>query len=146
MRFLINIEDVAHVIQLAVAPVFLLTSIGAVLSVMTIRLSRCIDRARQLEDNLENLDQKMRPYAHVELRILWRRARLIGAALTLCTISALLICTVVGILFVGGISDAQLGAAIALLFIAAMAALMVALLVFLVEIYLGIASLRIGPR
>jgi hypothetical protein len=146
MQFLINIEDVAHVIQLAVAPVFLLTSIGAVLSVMTIRLSRCIDRARQLEDNLENLDQKMRPYAHVELRILWRRARLIGAALTLCTISALLICTVVGILFVGGISDAQLGAAIALLFIAAMAALMVALLVFLVEIYLGIASLRIGPR
>ncbi|AAU91951.1 MULTISPECIES: DUF2721 domain-containing protein [Methylococcus] len=146
MQFLINVEDVAHVIQLAVAPVFLLTSIGAVLSVMTVRLSRCIDRARQLEDNLEHLDPKTRPHAHVELRILWRRARLIGAALTLCTISALLICTVVGILFVGGISDAQLGTAIALLFIAAMGALMLALLVFLVEIYLGIASLRIGPR
>ncbi|WP_232470774.1 MULTISPECIES: DUF2721 domain-containing protein [Methylococcus] len=109
-------------------------------------LSRCIDRARQLEDNLENLDQKMHPHALVELRILWRRARLIGAALTLCTISALLICTVVGILFVGGISEAQLGTAIALLFIAAMGVLMVALLVFLVEIYLGIASLRIRPR
>ncbi|QJD30285.1 DUF2721 domain-containing protein [Methylococcus geothermalis] len=146
MQFLINIEDVAHVIQLAVAPVFLLTSIGAVLSVMTVRLSRCIDRARYLEDNLERLDQKMRQFAHVELRILWRRARMIGAALTLCTISALLICTVVGILFVGGISDAQLGTAIALLFIAAMATLMLALLVFLVEIYIGIATLRVGPR
>ncbi|UZR29933.1 DUF2721 domain-containing protein [Methylococcus mesophilus] len=146
MQFLVNIEDVAHVIQLAVAPVFLLTSIGAVLSVMTVRLSRCIDRARYLEDNLEKLDQKMRHFAHVELRILWRRARMIGAALTLCTISALLICTVVGILFVGGISDTELGTAIALLFIAAMATLMLALLVFLVEIYIGIATLRVGPR
>lgn len=146
MQFLINIEDVAHVIQLAVAPVFLLSGISAMLSVMTVRLSRAIDRARYLEDNLEKLDQTMRHYAHIELKVLWRRARMIGVALTLCTISALLICSVIGILFVGGISDAQLGTAIALLFIAAMATLMLALLVFLVEIYIGIATLRVGPR
>jgi hypothetical protein len=42
---------VAHAIQLAVAPVFLLSGIGAILAVMTNRLGRIIDRARVLEKN-----------------------------------------------------------------------------------------------
>jgi len=44
-----GITAVAHVIQLSVAPVFLLSGIGAMLAVMTNRLARVIDRARTLE-------------------------------------------------------------------------------------------------
>jgi len=44
-----GINAVAHAIQLAVAPVFLLSGIGAVLAVLTNRLSRIIDRGRALD-------------------------------------------------------------------------------------------------
>jgi hypothetical protein len=54
-KFVLEFSDVAvaHAIELAVAPVFLLTGIGAILAVMTNRLGRVIDRARVLEERLQ---------------------------------------------------------------------------------------------
>ena len=44
-----GLSDITHTIQLAVAPVFLLSALGTTLSVLTTRLSRIIDRARLLD-------------------------------------------------------------------------------------------------
>ncbi len=44
-----DLNAISHVIQLSVAPVFLLTGIGALLGVVTNRLSRIVDRARTVE-------------------------------------------------------------------------------------------------
>ena len=75
---------VAHAIELAVAPVFLLTGIGAILAVMTNRLGRVIDRARVLEERLEGASQKSLATLRADLAVLSRRAKLIGRAITLC--------------------------------------------------------------
>jgi hypothetical protein len=101
MRELGDISGVAHAIQLSVAPVFLLTAVGALLGVITNRLARVIDRARVLEAKLENIAPADSPAIRNHLKVLSRRARYINFAITACTVTALLVCAVIAILFFG---------------------------------------------
>lgn len=140
------IPAVAHVIQMAVAPVFLLTGVGAILSVLTNRLGRIIDRARILEVRLPNVEEKGRNVLHSELAVLARRSQLIHWAISLCTIGALFICLVVATLFVGAFWGVDVSTFIGLLFIFAMLALIGGLVGFLREISLATTSVRIGMR
>ena len=141
-----TIGVVAHVIQLAVAPVFLLTAIGTLLSVMTNRLGRVIDRARLLEARLETAPSESIPAHHSHLATLSRRAKLIGRAIALSTTAALLVCTVIAILFLGDFLRFNITIPVALLFITAMLLLVLALLSFLREVFIATAALRIGPH
>jgi hypothetical protein len=141
-----QVTDMAHVIQLSVAPVFLLSGIGALLSVLTARVGRIVDRARQLESGLEGADELHQESIHRELTILARRGRWSNWAISLCTSCALLICTVIVILFVGAFLGVDVSAPIAFLFVFAMLTLIAGLLSFLHEIYLATAYLRIGRR
>ena len=45
-----HINGIAQVIQLAIAPVFLLTAVGTIIGVLSNRLARIVDRTRVLED------------------------------------------------------------------------------------------------
>ena len=137
---------VAHAIQLAVAPVFLLSGIGAILAVMTNRLGRVIDRGRVLEDRLGAASPKLVTTLRADLAILSRRAKLISRAITLCTTTALLVCTVIAVLFLSAFLRFDAAVPVALLFVAAMASFFLGLLTFLREIYLGTVSLRIGSH
>jgi hypothetical protein len=141
-----DVSAVAHVIQLAVAPVFLLTGIGAILAVMTNRLGRIIDRARVLEARLEGASPEALATLRADLATLSLRAKLIGRAITLCTATALLVCTVIAILFLSAFLHFDASIPVALLFVAAMSAFFLGLLWFLREIFVATASLRIGPR
>src|SRR5450830_972902 len=105
---MINLQlgDVGHTIQLAIAPVFLLTGVGTKLSVLTSRLARIIDRARVVEQLLRTEEGKrieMEAELEEELDELYRRSHLINRAITLSTTTGLLICLVIAALFVGGI-------------------------------------------
>lgn len=146
MRALADINDVAHAIQLAVAPVFLLTAVGAFLSVMTNRLARVIDRARSLEGRLEEAGPDTIPPLKEHLRVLSRRARYINIAITACTITALLVCAVIAIIFFGSYADIDTKVTVPLIFIFAMMSLMIGLLCFLQEVFLATLNLRIGPK
>ena len=147
MNLSLQISDIAHVIQLSVAPVFLITGIGALLSVLSFRLGRAVDRARVLQDILPAPDDEQRIAAiHSELCILSVRTGLINWAITLCTTSALLICLVIMVVFVGALVGLDIATPIAVLFILSIAALSSSLLIFLKEIRLATANLRIGPR
>jgi hypothetical protein len=137
---------VAHAVQLAVAPVFLLSGIGAMLAVMTSRLGRIIDRARDLEERLVDASPEFLSSLQTDLRMLSQRAKLIYLAIALCTTTALLVCTVVAFLFVSAFLQFDASIIVALLFIAAMSTFVLGLLWFLREIYVGTISLRIGPR
>src|SRR5690348_5604441 len=106
------------------------------LAVMTNRLARIIDRARVLE--------QQRPTAPAEgdavraqLTTLSRRATLAGRAITLCTLTALFICAVIAVLFLGAFFGFDASVPVALLFIVAMFAFFIGLLFFLREIYLA---------
>ncbi len=141
-----QVPDVARVIQLAVAPVFLLSGVGVTLTVLTNRLSRIVDRARSLEGRFPAAPPDEQADLHRELATLSRRAQLINRALTLSTTCALLVCVVIAALFLGAFLELDLSAIIALLFVVAMLAFIGALVSFLREIFLATANLRIGPR
>jgi hypothetical protein len=141
------ITAVAHVIQLAVAPVFLLSGIGAMLSVMTSRLGRVVDRARVLNERIVQSGKEPSSMVVAELNALSRRARLISHSITLCTITALLICVVIGVLFLSAflnLGKFDTATVVAILFITAMLAFFFGLLTFLREILLATATVRVG--
>jgi len=141
-----DIATVGHAIQLSVAPVFLLSGIGAMLAVMTNRLARIVDRARALENRLASSEPGDVERSHVNLRLYSRRAKLINRAITFCTITACLICAVVVTLFVGAFLAFNASATVAALFVVAMLSFFVGLLFFLREIFVATAALRIGPH
>ena len=140
------ITSVGRAIQLSVAPVFLLSGIGAMLAVMTNRLARVVDRARTVERGLDTAGNEERAAGHRELAVLSRRAKLIGWAITLCTITALFVCAVVAMLFVATFLGFAPTSAIALLFVGAMSAFFAGLVCFLREIFIATSNLRIGPH
>ena len=142
----IDISPIAHVIQLSVAPVFLLSGIGAILAVMTSRLGRIIDRARLLEDRLENAAPERAVTIEADLATLTYRAQLIGPAITLCTATALLVCTVIAVLFLSAVLGFDATVPVALLFVAAMLAFFLGLLWFLREIFVATSNLSIASR
>lgn len=133
----VSITTIAHVIQLAVAPVFLLTGIGALLGVLTNRLSRIVNRRRALHDVVTASVNTNPVNVSGELDVLLRRVRLINRAISLCTSSALLVCIVIASLFIGAFLRTDLSMLIGVLFIATMLALVGGLLYFLREIHLA---------
>lgn len=139
-----QITDIAHAIQLSVAPVFLLSGVGVLLNVLTSRLARIVDRARPWEEELARAEGVAAAHLRQRLAVLARRARHVNRAITLSTISALLTAIVVALLFASAFLEFNLAAAVALLFIAAMTALVGALLSFLIEVRIATAALRIG--
>jgi len=141
----VAVAAVAHVIQLSVAPVFLLSGIGAMLAVMTQRLGRVIDRARILEAELARNPAEA-PALRPRLATLSRRAQLVSRSITLCTATALLVCAVIATLFLAASIGFDASVPITVLFIAAMLAFFGGLLIFLREILLATANLRIGPH
>lgn len=128
---------VSHAIQLAIAPVFLLTGIAALLGVMANRLSRVIDRARYFEQHWAGLDADTRAASRLELRNLERRRRVCSWSINLCTIAALLICLVIVSLFADAFFATSLKWFAGSLFVGAMVAVSAGLVCFLREVYLA---------
>jgi hypothetical protein len=138
------VATIAHVIQLSVAPVFLLTGIAGLLNVLTGRLARVIDRARVIEKALLSNDPGEEKAAHERLLTLAVRARWINIAISLCVASAIFVASVVMVLFASAFWGTDSRGLVAGLFIVAMLALIVGLVYFLREIRLATSSLRIG--
>ena len=135
-----HVSDITHVIQLAVAPVFLLTAVGTMLAVLTNRLSRVVDRSRVVEDQLTALDGESLALARQELQVLARRIRLIYAAIALAVVCAIFVCLLIAAAFLGAFVSADLSRLLGALFVLAMMALVAALAVFLREIFLAVTS------
>ncbi len=134
---------ISHAIQLAIAPVFLLTGIAALLGVMATRLARIIDRARYWEQTWEKLDDRARAAARSELANLERRRHLASWAINFCTSAALLVCIVIAALFVEAFFSADLKWLAGVLFIGVMIALIGGLGCFLREVYVATHTVRV---
>ena len=126
---------VATAIQLALAPVFLLTGIAGLLNVISGRLSRIVDRWRALSDG-RGASVRAEDVAF-ELQVLTRRRRWTSVAMAACTVAALLVCVVIAALFVEAMFAAPLEGLIGGLFTGAMLALVVGLAFFMREVHLG---------
>jgi len=137
--------DIVHLIQSAVAPVFLLSGVGVTLGVLTNRLARIVDRARWLE--IQAHDEKARAESTADsLRVLARRAHYINIAIALCAVSALLVSLVVMTLFTSAFVSVNLSMPIAMLFVLAMICLTASFGMFLLEVRLATLSLHFGRK
>ena len=139
-----HITDITRVIQLAVAPVFLLTAIGTLIAVLNVRLGRNVDRRRLMEEELrgsaESKQTDEQRALHRELRLLARRIRLIYFAMLSAGLGALLVCLVVAGAFVGALVAVDISREVAVLFILAMFAVIGCLSMFLREVFLAVTG------
>lgn len=137
-----NVIDVTRLVQLAIAPVFLLTAVGTIIGVLSNRLGRVVDRSRTLEDRLRQLVPEGQKAVREELNVLARRVRLVYASITLAVVCALFVGLLIAVAFVDAFVALDLSKFIGLLFIGAMVAFILSLMVFLREIFLAVASAR----
>ena len=140
-------ENVAHLIQLALGPVFLISGVGITLSMLTQRLSRIVDRARTLEDRREvTANEAKLKVIDKDLRVILRRSRYINSAIALSTTSALLTTLVVTLLFASEFTPMSVGGVIAVMFVSSTACLSTAFIMFLIEVRIATNTLRIGVQ
>ena len=139
-----GIAGLAAVIQLAVAPVFLLAGVGTTLNVLATRIGRIIDRARAMEDRLESASDELAQELHQRLDVLSRRASLISFAIGLCVVCGLLVSLVVAGLFVGAGLRIDLSAPIGIAFVIALLSLASAMVCFLREVFIATAAMKFG--
>jgi hypothetical protein len=138
-----HLTTVAHAIQLAVAPVFLLAGLAGILNMLAGRLARVVDRARSIEAQFVRHVGAEHDRQVWELRRLDRRMTVINWALFLCTASAMAICIVVALLFMSALAKLGFGRTVASLFILAMMMLTAGLSLFLIEVRISIRSIRV---
>lgn len=143
---LLKVDDVTHLIQLAVAPVFLLTAVGTIINVLTSRLARIVDRIRVLEERLEQEVPKGAEAMREELELLDRRMRLVYLAVTAQVCCALLVGLIIAVAFVDAFLATSFSGVVAVLFILGMIAFISSLLIFLREIFLAVRSTRASIR
>lgn len=139
-----HVSDISRVIQLAVAPVFLLTAIATMINAMNSRLGRIVDRRRIMQDRIRNGDKVVAEESYEELCVLIRRSRLVYLGILFAVFAALLVCLVVAGAFIGALISVDLSRAVAVLFILAMCSMICALGMFLREVYLGVSGRNVG--
>ena len=137
-----SFNDIGRAIQLALAPVFLLTGIAGILNVMAGRLARIIDRGRALTEGQSGTSSEQDSVV-IEQQSLEQRRHFTSIAITACTIAALLVCVVIAALFLEVMLNAPFKWVIGTLFAAAMLALVIGLAFFLREVHLAMQSIRI---
>jgi Protein of unknown function (DUF2721) len=141
-----DIGHLAEAIQLALAPAFLLSGIGALLNVMTGRLARIVDRGRELADGRAERVSAVHPSAERERQTLEPRRHLTSVAITATTTAALLVCMVIAAIFVEVMLQTPLKWLVSAFFAAAMFALMVGLTFLLREVHLAMRTVRIAAH
>lgn len=131
------LTDIARVIQLAVAPVFLLTALATMIGALNARLGRIVDRRRVV---FARSDSTADSELAGELDLLARRSRLVYFAIFCVVSAALLVCFVVAGAFLGALLSVDLARTVAALFIGAMLAMIAGLSLFLREVYLAVRA------
>lgn len=145
MFFATDLSTVTHGIQLAVAPVFLLTGVAAMIGTVAGRLARIIDRARLLEDRIETAPAgALMTNAYAELKQLRLRGSLVNISIALLTFGAILIGLTIVALFLGETTELQILRMATIFFLSGLGCFLLALLCFLTETLLATRVLKFG--
>ena len=138
-----HVFDITRVIQLAIAPVFMLTAVASLINALLGRLARAVDRRRVVEAKLtDSGDTDLESLS--ELRLLGRRIQLVLWSIGFAVMSALMVCLLIGTAFMGAYTSLDLSRTVAILFVASVVALTGCLLLFMREVFLAALSARHG--
>lgn len=135
MIFAPDLATVTHGIQLAVAPVFLLTAVSGIIGAVAGRLARIIDRARLLENRLDagGVEESRAIKMYAELRQLRHRGWLVNSCIALLTFCAILIGTTIILLFLGETTELPIPKIATVSFLSGVVCFLLALVCFLTE-------------
>jgi hypothetical protein len=143
---LFETTQLAQGIQLSVAPVFLLTAVAALIGALAGRLARIIDRARWIEERLEELPSAREESYQRELRLLRVRGLLVNWSIGLLTLCAIMTGVTIVALFLGEVSQIRSSKFVPAAFLSALAAFIAALLCFLREVTLATRAITFGKK
>jgi len=147
MFFATDLDTVTHGIQLAVAPVFLLTAVAGMIGSVAGRLARIIDRARILEDRIDAAPSAdPMTTAFQELKQLRLRGALVNGCIALLTFCAILIGLTIMALFLGETTEWQIFRIATILFLSGVTCFLLALLCFLTETLIATRILKFGRK
>lgn len=138
-----SLPGLAHTIQLALAPVFLLNGIAAILNMLTGRLSRIVDRARFIEAEFTPRDDPRHHRQVEDLRLLDRRMWVVNNAIFTGTASAVTLCIVVAFMFLARLAGFGFARTLAVMFALSLFLLIICLVLFLVEVRMAVQAIRI---
>ena len=138
-----SLSSLSKTIQLALTPVFLLAGIGTFINMMVGRLARIVDRARSIEAEFTPSDHPAHKRQVAELRLIDRRISLVNNAIFLCVASAIAVCILTAGLFLARLMDLGYARTMAIIFIVAMVLLTLGLVLFLVEVRVAVAAIRV---
>jgi Protein of unknown function (DUF2721) len=141
-----HVFDITRVIQLAIAPVFMLTAVASILNALLGRLGRAVDRRRVVEAQIGAVEGEAQADAATELELLGRRIQLVLWSIGFAVLSALLVCLLIGTAFLGAYTSLDLSRTVAILFIAAVGALTGCLVIFMREVFLAALSVHHNVR
>ncbi|MBH9536293.1 MULTISPECIES: DUF2721 domain-containing protein [Novosphingopyxis] len=134
---------VLEVLQTALTPAFLLVALGSMLNLFTGRLTRIIDRARDREALYDQTTGPEHERLVYELRMLERRMTVTGRAIWFGVAAAVVVCVMIGMLFLIGLADAELSVAIVATFLLALTLMATALAHFMFEVQLSTRVLHV---
>src|SRR5687767_1488834 len=146
MAFAPHLPEIAGVLQLAVAPVFMLTAVGTIIAALNIRLGRAVDRRRDLEERLHRIGAEEMPSARDELGTIARRIRFVYLSILFAVVSGLFVCLLIAGAFIAAFVRTDISTTLGAMFVFAVLALTVSLLLFLREIFLAVSTPRHVPR
>jgi MFS family permease len=138
-----DLEAVIAVLQTALTPAFLLVAVGSLLNVLTGRLSRIVDRSRDLGERHPKTKGAERVQLVLEMRILQRRMHVVGFSILMSVLSAVVVCIMIGLLFLMGLSHFSMAALIVASFILGLLLLSASLIAFVWEVRLSTHAIRI---
>ena len=138
-----ELSQIIPVLQTAIGPVILISGIGLLLLTMTNRLGRAIDRSRILVDKLPNATEVSKTKIVAQLRILWRRARMIRLVIVLSSVSALAAAILIIVLFVNVLWQIETAWIIVSLFILCMICLIGSLILFIYDVNKSLSALKL---
>jgi hypothetical protein len=136
-------QSAVEIIQLSLAPIFLIVGIGTLVNVATGRVARVIDRARWFEDLAKESPEHINASAKYEIRALKKRLKLANWSINFLIASAVITCVNVILLMLNGLLSVNLDATIIITFMVCMTLLTGGLIAFFFEVSVATATLKI---
>jgi 4-hydroxybenzoate polyprenyltransferase len=138
-----NLASVTSILQTALTPAFLLVAIGTLLNIFVVRLSRIVDRSRDLQSQHPKTSGREHELVVDELRIVEKRLSVVSASILFSVLATIAVCIIIALLFLMGLAGLHMGSAIVATFMLALALTAVSLLCFVREVQLANHNIRV---
>ncbi len=136
-------DELIRILQTSISPVTLISGVGLLLLSMTNRFARTTDRARALAKDAGTETKIEHDTLRSEIRILYRRSRILLVSISLALGSIFLVSTLIISLFASAIFNLDLHLWGGALFALSLGTLLLSLMLFIYDMTVSLNALRL---